>query len=307
MSETELSIAGDGVQLEATLTLPRGPARGGLVPLHPAYEPSRHLFLFEHLAELLTHHGIAVLRFDRRPSRDDNDVPFAAQAADALAALACLRGQPGLDGVPLGLWAWSQGAWAAPLAAALSTEVAFLVLIASTGVSRASQMRYGTAEQLRQAGYGGEALAESAKLRRAFEEGLRGRIPLAQVQSMVDRYVDRPWFPLTTIPSTVPATAVWTDMDFDPEPVFERVHCPVLLFYGETDEWTPVEPSIAAWHRAIAVSGNAEVEIERLAGATHGPTFGGRLTVDAISPDYERKLLGWLERVLESMNPGRAT
>ena len=238
-----------------------------------------------------------MLRFDRRPAPDD-DVPCAVQAAEPLAALAVLRTQPGLAEAPLGLWGWSQGAWAAPLAAARSPEVAFLVLVASAGVSPAAQMRYGTEEQLRRAGYGVETLAELAELRDALEDTLRAGGASHRLQSIVDRYADRPWFPLAHVPRTVPLNAEWTDMDFDPEPVFAQVRCPVLLFYGETDEWTPIEPSVAAWRRASAASGNDDVEIVKLAGARHAPTLGGRLERDAISPQYTEALVAWLDRLL---------
>ena len=78
---------------------------------------------------------------------------------------------PEVGSAPLGLWAWSQGAWAAALAAARSTEIAFLVLLAACGVSPAEQMRYGTAEQLRRNGYGDDdSLRELAELRSALEK-----------------------------------------------------------------------------------------------------------------------------------------
>ena len=128
---------------ERELTPPAGRVRGGIVPLHPASDGSRRQFLFEHLVDTVVPLGVAVLRFDRRPSAGDEDVPFAVQAADALLALDALRAEVG--DVPLGLWAWSQGAWAAALAAAKSSDVAFLVLLAACGVSPAAQMRYGTA------------------------------------------------------------------------------------------------------------------------------------------------------------------
>src|SRR5262245_12734732 len=112
MPEHELTIAAEGAELPATLTLPEGPPRGGSVPLHPASDGSRRQFLFEHLADTLVPRGLAVLRFDRRPSPADDDVPFAVQADDALQALRLLRAQPEVGSRPLGLWAWSQGAWA---------------------------------------------------------------------------------------------------------------------------------------------------------------------------------------------------
>jgi uncharacterized protein len=288
--ERELSLAVDGAVLPATLTLPDGRARGGLVPLHPANDPSRRQRLFDHLVETLVPRGIAVLRFDRRPG-DDDDVPFAVQADDALAALDVLRAEAG--DAPLGLYGWSQGGWAAPVAAARSPEIAFLVLVAAAGVSPAEQMRYGTAEQLRRAGYGDEALAELRELRVAVEDYLRGSSDRAAAQTVVDRYADRPWFDLVHLPRELPEGARWTDMDFDPEPVFAQVRCPVLLFYGEADEWTPIEPSVEAWQRASS----AEVTVVRLAGADHTPTLGGGID-DPIAPEYERTLVSWLDGLL---------
>jgi pimeloyl-ACP methyl ester carboxylesterase len=288
--ERDLRLTAAGAALEATLTVPAGRARGGLVPLHPANDPSRRQLLFDHLVETLVPRGFAVLRFDRRPGGDD-DVPFAVQADDALAALDVLRAEVGH--VPLGLFGWSQGGWAAPVAAARSPEVAFLVLVAAAGVSPAEQMRYGTAEQLRRAGYGDDELAQLAELRAAVESYLRGSSDRAVAQAVVDRYAGESWFELVYLPAELPEGARWTDMDFDPEPVFAEVRCPVLLFYGEADEWTPIEPSVEAWRRASP----ADVDVVRLAGADHTPTLGGGLD-DPIAPEYERALVDWLEQRL---------
>lgn len=276
---------------ERELTVPEGRVRGGLVPLHPAVDGSRRQFLFEHLVDTVVPRGVAVLRFDRRPSPSGEDVPFAVQADDALAALDALRSEVG--DVPLGLWAWSQGAWAAALAASRSREVAFLILLAACGVSPAEQMRYGTAEQLRRNGHGDdEALAELAGLRAALEDAVRDRSRLEASQVVIDRYADRPWFELARVPRTLDPSADWPDLDFDPAPILASVQCPVLLFYGEEDEWTPIEPSLAAWRRAAAVT------VVRLAGTAHAPTLGGVHDRDAVSPEYTEALAGWLDNRL---------
>lgn len=276
---------------ERELTMPHGRARGGLVPLHPASDASRRQFLFEHLVDTVVLRGFAVLRFDRRESPSGEDVPLAVQAEDALEALDALRSEVG--GVPLGLWAWSQGAWAAALAASCSAEVAFLILVAACGVSPAAQMRYGTAEQLRRNGHDDEeALAELLELRLAFEAAVRDPSRIDASRAVVDRYADRPWFPLAHVPRTLDPPAGWPDMDFDPAPILARVRCPVLLFYGEQDAWTPIEPSIAAWER----SGNPDLTVVRLAGTDHAPTLGGVHERDAVSPAYAEALVDWLER-----------
>jgi pimeloyl-ACP methyl ester carboxylesterase len=83
-------------------------------------------------------------------------------------------------------------------------------------------------------------------------------------------------------------------MDFDPAPILAEVHCPVLLFYGEEDEWTPVEPSVAAWRRAAAKAGNTDLTVVRLPGTDHAPTAGADER-DAISPAYTDALTEWLD------------
>lgn len=91
----------------ATLDLPAGPVRGGLVVLHGSHADQRSHFLYRHLARLLPPAGVAVLRYDRRPRVDGRDVPLADQAEDAAAAVTVLRRHVGP--APVGLWGFSQG------------------------------------------------------------------------------------------------------------------------------------------------------------------------------------------------------
>ena len=83
-----------------------------------------------------------------------------------------------------------------------------------------------------------------------------------------------------------------------PETIFAGVSVPTLLFYGEDDEWSPIDASIAAWERAAEAAGNRDVTVVRLPGTTHFPTLGGAQRIDAISPEYERALVSWLRRTM---------
>jgi hypothetical protein len=58
-----------------------------VVLLHPADDRSGRQFLFEHLAQTLPGHGVAVLRYDRRDMPDGRDVPYRLQVED----LTCAR------------------------------------------------------------------------------------------------------------------------------------------------------------------------------------------------------------------------
>jgi uncharacterized protein len=80
----DLVIDAEGVELPATVTLPPGRVRAGVVALHGAEAGHRSYFLYEHLAELLESEDVPALRYDRRQSHDGRDVPLGTQAADAL-------------------------------------------------------------------------------------------------------------------------------------------------------------------------------------------------------------------------------
>jgi pimeloyl-ACP methyl ester carboxylesterase len=298
MHETSAGVPSESKELSATLSHPRGIVRAGLIPLHPANASSKDQWLFRHLARTANRLGVAVLRFDRRARRAGQDVPLADQATDALSAIRCLREGVGDPQLPVGLWGWSQGAWAAPLAAARSEQVRFLILIASTGVSPGVQMRYGTDEHLRMAGFGRKARAELLELRLAYEDAIRRTASRSSVQNVVDRCASEPWFPLASVPRHLPRRLEWRDMDFDPKPIFEKVRVPTLLFYGASDEWSPIRTSISVWREAQTVSGNRNLMIRRLRGTTHAPTLGGKRTIGAISPEYTRTMEIWLGQIL---------
>jgi len=285
-------VVGAGVELPATLSLPTGAApHSAIVPLHPASERSRDQLLFAHLAEILPPRGMAVLRYERR----GDDVRQEDQVADVVSAVTALASRDDIDAGRVGLWGFSQGAWIAPRAAAEVDRIAFLVLVASTGVSPAEQMRYGTAHHAREAGHGEDAARKIAALRRVYEDYARGKIERYVAQRAVDSVASEPWFELAYVRRTVPEQpGFWPDLDFDPVPIFARVRVPTLLFYGESDDWQPIDASIAAWRKAAAISGNADLTIVRLPGTRHAPTLGDRQERDAIAPEYETRLLRWL-------------
>ena len=139
-----------------------------LVALHGANVGTRDSSpLYRHLHETLPPRGIGVATFDRRGEGESEGEPtrgrFEAQARDGLTVAAAL----GVDRV--GFWGFSQGAWVAPLAATLSENVAFVIVIAATGVTPAEQMLYANQRRLELAGYGPEAVGTARALRLELE------------------------------------------------------------------------------------------------------------------------------------------
>ena len=261
-----------------------------VVALHGASGGTRDHPLYRHLHQVLPPIGIGVVTFDRRGEGQSTGDPsggnFEVQARDALAVAEAV-------GAPrTGLWGFSQGAWVAPLAATMSPAIAFLVLIASTGVTPSAQMRYATAEQLRRAGHAPADVTEMLELRRAVEswihdpDGARA----VELESALAAARSKPWWDLAFLPSELSHAddrKAWiAEMDFEPGPIFARVAVPALLFYGTDDAWTPVDASVDAWRLA---RGDA-VDVVLIEGASHELTMpdGG------LSPIYEQRMLEWL-------------
>ncbi len=290
----ELALRVPGAELPATVTRPVGRPRAGVVALHGAEAGERSYFLYRHLAEVLAGVGVAVLRYDRRPAPEGHDVPLRAQAADALAAARRL-GEI-VDGAPVGLWGFSQGAWAAPLAATMDPgAVSFLVCVSCCGVSPAEQMRDGCARQLRSHGFGDDDVEDLVATRLAVEHHLRSGEGGEVAQARLDTAAARPWFDLAYLPRDLPPPGAWPDMDFDPRPVLAALTCPALAFYGETDAWMPIPQSVAAWQAAEQEGDLTDLTVVRLKGADHLPTRGGREEPEQIVPEYGRVLADWVD------------
>lgn len=281
MEELELA----GATVPVSLFVPEGVVRGGLVALHPANDPSRRQPLMMHLSRLLPQHGVAVLLHDRRPATDSlQDVPLQVQAQDAEAVAAALRHVVG--GVPVGFWGWSQGAWAAALAAAGTDDPAFLVLVGSAGVTPAEQMRWATCRHVREQGYGEAAVARLSRARFTYEAALRGDARSADAQTALQGIAGEPWCHLAWLPDRFDGVGAWADMDFDPAPLLARTSCPVLAVWGEDDEWVPVDASEAALRGAVG----DRLTVVRLPGARHGP--------DPTEERYEQALLAHVLQAL---------
>jgi hypothetical protein len=287
VSVEELRIEGEGFTLAASYS-PAGPT--ALVALHGAGEGTSESPMLRHLHELLPPHGIGVVTFDRRgegeSTGDATRGRFDLQADDALAVLRAV------DAGLVGLFGYSQGGWIAPIAAGQSDDVAFLVLVASIGVTPSEQMMVAVERQLRLTGYGDDVVDRALDLRRRFEHWIHAVAPEPDEQLAGDLLaaVDEPWAGQLWLPPSLldeEGVRLWIEeMDYDPRPTFEQVRVPTLSFYGELDSWAPVEASVRAWREARGDG----VELVVIPGAEHDLT----LPDGTYAPEYDRRLVDWL-------------
>ncbi len=127
-----------------TLTLPRSAGRFPAVLLITGSgQQDRDETMLGHrpflvLSDCLTRHGIAVLRVDDRGvGGSTGDVAHATSedfASDVLAGIAYLKSRAEIDPHQIGLVGHSEGGIIAAMVAARSSDVAFIVLLAGTGI-----------------------------------------------------------------------------------------------------------------------------------------------------------------------------
>ena len=134
-----------GVKLAGTLTLPRSEGQFPAVILITCYGPqNRNEEIFGHrpflvLSDYLTRHGIAVLRVDDRgvggSTGNFSQATTEDFAGDVLAGIEYLKSRTEIDPTRIGLIGHSAGGIIAPIVAARSPDVAFIVMMAGTGLT----------------------------------------------------------------------------------------------------------------------------------------------------------------------------
>jgi uncharacterized protein len=287
----EVSYANGDVKLAGTLTIPEGPGPfPAAVLITGSGAQDRDEALLGHkpflvLSDHLTRNGIAVLRVDDRGvggSTGSVDQSTTADfAQDALAGVRFLKGRAKIAPDRVGLIGHSEGGVVGPLAASQSTDVAFVVMLAGTGVPGAEVISLQSERISRASGMAEENIKKEAdimrrsieamrnekdpavrdaKLRQLGKEALALEGPEAQAggEDMIEaqvKQVTSPWFRYF--------------IDYDPRPALRKVKVPVLVLNGELDLQVIADQNIPEIEKALKEAGNPDVTIRRLPGLNH--------------------------------------
>ncbi len=287
--------AADGVTLAGTLTLPEGEGRHPAVILISGSGPQdRDESLMGHkpflvLADYLTRRGIAVLRYDDRGTAESTGNYAAATvedfARDASAAVDFLAAHPGVDPARIGLAGHSEGGLVAPMVASRRDGVAFLVLLAATGVDGARVIESQSAAMRRAAGGEEAAIRVEQAVNRAVFDVVLESEPGSDFWPEVERAVEAV---LETVPAaereSVAArvrTAVGAQRNiiqsdwfrfflaYDPRPALRKVSCPVLAITGSKDLQVLPHLNLPQIEKALEQGGNPDFEVAELEGLNH--------------------------------------
>ena len=273
----------NGHVLAGELMLPEGVDRPPVVVFITGSGPQdRDESLMNHqpflvIADHLARNGIASLRCDDRGVGDSTgDFSQALTtdfATDVIAQVEWLSKRQDIDSSAIGLIGHSEGGVVAPIAAVSDRRIAFIVLMAGTGVDGGEILSSQTRRILELEGYSAETLVPMMVAHRALMTLVRndaseaeikvGYRTLLEVQlngTFLEGLIDESQLAenLESLDGGYPAFLTpWMDafIKLDPVDYLSRVECPVLALNGSHDVQVLLELNLPAIERSILDAG----------------------------------------------------
>jgi len=311
----------DGITIAGTLTLPPGEGPFPAVVMITGSGPQdRDEALMEHqpfwvIADHLSRHGIAVLRADDRgvggTGGDIVTSTTADFANDALAGVNFLKTVEGINPDHIGVMGHSEGGIIGPMGAAQSKDVAFVVMLAGTGLPGRDILAMQSRLMLKATGaFSEEALDHmEAKHRAAIASIINGDLREDQIKAMVALMRSQGSQASDDMLKTAAAQQVeamnspWMRyfLTLDPRPTLAKVTCPVLALNGSLDLQVPPDEDLDEISKALTAAGNKDFTIKKLDGLNHlfqHATTGSPLEYATIeetfSPEALRIITNWI-------------
>jgi alpha-beta hydrolase superfamily lysophospholipase len=231
-------------------------------------------------AEHFARAGIVALVYDKRGSgRSSGNYETATYddlLKDAEAGLTFLRQRPEVDDAMVGVWGLSQGGVIAPMLAAKSRNVAFVIAVSAPGMTLGECAAYQDRLRLLQRGYSKADADLAASVHSQLTQWAahwdgKGR---AGFDAVIRPVSNAAWIRYTGIPLRVPDVEklrnwYWSGRAVNPVRFWGQVDVPVLLVYGEADELVPARESLNKVSAALRANGNSRVTGRMYAGADH--------------------------------------
>ncbi|KXI30977.1 alpha/beta hydrolase [Paraglaciecola hydrolytica] len=241
------------IKIVGTLTLPagNGPFPAAVLISGSGPQDRDETFMghkpFAVIADYLTRHGIAVLRYDDRGVAESQGDFYAASsldfANDANAAFNYLSSRVEIDVQSIGMIGHSEGGLIAPLASNTNEDLAFMILLAGPGIKTLDLMLAQQDAMARLQDVSEEKLQRMLRISRSImqsvitshtEDAAKKSVseilspenlnildlPESQKSAMVNSYTS-PWYRYF--------------MSYDPAEHFTAQNLPILALYGELD------------------------------------------------------------------------
>jgi len=282
------------IKLAGSLTLPSGNAPSPVVLLISGSGPQdRNETIYNHrpflvLADYLTRRGIAVLRVDDRgvgeSTGDFSQATSEDFASDVLSGIEYLKTRKEINPKQIGLIGHSEGGLIAPMVAVKSADVAFIVLMAGTGLTGEEILYLQGALIYRAMGVSEEDIVKNRQFnekifsvikeekdKKNTEERLR-QMFMEDWEKMSDEKKEQMGDPEVFLKAQLQSLlSPWLKffLTYDPKPTLSKVKCPVLAINGEKDFQVPPKENLSAIEEVLVAGGNKNFTVKELSGLNH--------------------------------------
>lgn len=279
-----------GITLAGTLTLPK---KDGVFPavilISGSGPQNRNEELLGHkpflvLSDYLTKNGIAVLRYDDRgvaASKGNFKTATSLDfSTDVEAGIEYLKTRKEINKSKIGLIGHSEGGIIAPMVASKSKDVAFIVLLAGTGIQGDQLLLLQQQLIGKVSGMSDEELQKNKLSNSKIYDIANKSTSTEQLQTNLTNYIKQN--PNTEKPAGMTdeeflklqvqqIATPWMHyfIKYNPAPTLEKVKCPVLALNGEKDLQVPPKENLTAIKEALSKGGNKNVTAIELPNLNH--------------------------------------
>jgi pimeloyl-ACP methyl ester carboxylesterase len=268
-----------GIKLAGTLTLPRGPGPFPAAIMITGSGPQdRDEALMGHkpflvIADYLTRRGIAVLRLDDRgvggSTGNSTRETLDDMAGDVVTGIGYLKGRKEIDAKHIGVIGHSEGGIVGPAAAVRSPDIAFVIMLAGTGVVGTDVLKLQGEAIIRASGGSEQKVAEEHAVQDMIFRILRSeKDDRAAVEKMMAEGggsdpAMRAQYTAVTSPE------MRSFLFYDPADALHKLKVPLLALNGSRDLQVPPQQNLPAIATALAVAGNTDFTVSELPGLNH--------------------------------------
>lgn len=312
--EEDVHFQNGEANLSGTLIKPKKVGKyPAIVFTHGSGNQTRTEDFYRSRAYLCARYGIAALIYDRRgkgESRGGGDkISFINLADDAIAAVNFLRNRQDIKANQIGIGGFSQGGYVSPLAAMRSKNIAFVVVGSAPGISPNEQNDFSVKNALRAKRLPDETVEAVINLRKRIRDyQYFGTGNKTELEAEINKFRKESWFRNTLLPEEhleIYSEQIKEYLSFNPVPVWENVHIPVLAVWGEKDSFVPAAKSRYIFETALKKAQNKNYVLKIFPDSGHGlPVIRGENAPwdwERLAPGYQELLIQWLSKTIRTI------
>jgi hypothetical protein len=279
-----------GIRLAGTLTFPNSKEKfPAVILVTGSGQQDRNENIGGHkpfwiIADYLTRNGIAVLRVDDRgiggSTGNFSQSTTGDFAEDALAGITFLKSRPEIDPKKIGIMGHSEGGIVAPLAASISSDVAFVVSMAGVIINFEDVIIDQIQNQQKQVGRNDEDLELERNWRKKIyslakenTDSLTAAKKLWNLYgSLTEDQIKRLNWPRGRHEAQIKQVLnPWWRyvLALDNKAVLMKVKCPVLATYGELDQQVNPDKNIQMIEEVRSAGSNKNITVKKFPGLNH--------------------------------------